>query len=336
MKKNYTREEIQQIYELPFTTLIFKAQQVHQANQDPAGVQLCTLKSIKTGRCPEDCSYCPQSAHHNTDLEPEQLLDKATIMRDALAAKASGASRFCMGAAWRCVPKGKPFQDVLETITEVRKMNMEVCCTLGMLTEEQAHELKGAGCSVYNHNLDTSREFYPEIISTRTYEDRLDTLANVRKAGIEVCSGGILGLGEEQSDRVGLLWELANLDPQPDSVPINALVAVEGTPLEEQKPIDHIEFVRAIATARIIMPKAMVRLSAGRTEMSEEAQALCFLAGANSIFLGEKLLTTPNPESTDDMKLLKKLGLHALDPEDARKIHRGETESTPEPAEAIA
>ena len=336
MKKNYTREEIQQIYELPFTTLIFKAQQVHQANQDPAGVQLCTLKSIKTGRCPEDCSYCPQSAHHNTDLEPEQLLDKATIMRDALAAKASGASRFCMGAAWRSVPKGKPFQDVLETITEVRKMNMEVCCTLGMLTEEQAHELKGAGCSVYNHNLDTSREFYPEIISTRTYEDRLDTLANVRKAGIEVCSGGILGLGEEQSDRVGLLWELANLDPQPDSVPINALVAVEGTPLEEQKPIDHIEFVRAIATARIIMPKAMVRLSAGRTEMSEEAQALCFLAGANSIFLGEKLLTTPNPESTDDMKLLKKLGLHALDPEDARKIHRGETESTPEPAEAIA
>lgn len=336
MKKNYTREEIQQIYELPFTTLIFKAQQVHQANQDPAGVQLCTLKSIKTGRCPEDCSYCPQSAHHNTDLEPEQLLDKATILRDALAAKANGASRFCMGAAWRCVPKGKPFQDVLETITEVRKMNMEVCCTLGMLTEEQAHELKGAGCSVYNHNLDTSREFYPEIISTRTYEDRLDTLANVRKAGIEVCSGGILGLGEEQSDRVGLLWELANLDPQPDSVPINALVAVEGTPLEEQKPIDHIEFVRAIATARIIMPKAMVRLSAGRTEMSEEAQALCFLAGANSIFLGDKLLTTPNPESTDDMKLLKKLGLHALDPEDARKIHRGETESTPEPAEAIA
>jgi biotin synthase len=336
MKKNYTREEIQQIYALPFTTLIFKAQQVHQANQDPAGVQLCTLKSIKTGRCPEDCSYCPQSAHHNTDLEPEQLLDKATILRDALAAKANGASRFCMGAAWRCVPKGKPFQDVLETITEVRKMNMEVCCTLGMLTEEQAHELKGAGCSVYNHNLDTSREFYPEIISTRTYEDRLDTLANVRKAGIEVCSGGILGLGEEQSDRVGLLWELANLDPQPDSVPINALVAVEGTPLEEQKPIDHIEFVRAIATARIIMPKAMVRLSAGRTEMSEEAQALCFLAGANSIFLGDKLLTTPNPESTDDMKLLKKLGLHALDPEDARKIHRGETESTPEPAEAIA
>ena len=336
MKKNYTREEIQQIYELPFTTLIFKAQQVHQANQDPAGVQLCTLKSIKTGRCPEDCSYCPQSAHHNTDLEPEQLLDKATILRDALAAKANGASRFCMGAAWRCVPKGKPFQDVLETITEVRKMNMEVCCTLGMLTEEQAHELKDAGCSVYNHNLDTSREFYPEIISTRTYEDRLDTLANVRKAGIEVCSGGILGLGEEQSDRVGLLWEVANLDPQPDSVPINALVAVEGTPLEEQKPIDHIEFVRAIATARIIMPKAMVRLSAGRTEMSEEAQALCFLAGANSIFLGDKLLTTPNPESTDDMKLLKKLGLHALDPEDARKIHRGETESTTEPAEAIA
>ena len=336
MKKNYTREEIQQIYELPFTTLIFKAQQVHQANQDPAGVQLCTLKSIKTGRCPEDCSYCPQSAHHNTDLEPEQLLDKATIMRDALAAKANGASRFCMGAAWRCVPKGKPFQDVLETITEVRKMDMEVCCTLGMLTEEQALELKGAGCSVYNHNLDTSREFYPEIISTRTYEDRLDTLANVRKAGIEVCSGGILGLGEEQSDRVGLLWELANLDPQPDSVPINALVAVEGTPLEEQKPIDHIEFVRAIATARIIMPKAMVRLSAGRTEMSEEAQALCFLAGANSIFLGDKLLTTPNPESTDDMKLLKKLGLHALDPDDARRIHRGETESEPEPAEAIA
>ncbi len=318
----YTRDDVRAIYELPFTTLIFRAQQVHQKHQDPAGVQLCTLKSIKTGSCPEDCAYCPQSAHHNTFVEAEKLLDKETILADARQAKAGGATRFCMGAAWRCVPKGAPFKAVLDTVSSVRSMGMEVCCTLGMLNPEQAVELKEAGCSVYNHNLDTSREFYSEIITTRTYEDRLETLDNVRKAGIEVCSGGILGLGESPADRVGLLMELANLEPQPDSVPINALVAVEGTPLEDQAPIDMIEFVRAIATARILMPKAMVRLSAGRTEMSKEAQALCFLAGANSIFLGDKLLTTPNPESNDDLKLLDELGLHPLDPDEARRIHK--------------
>jgi biotin synthase len=318
----YTREDVQAVYELPFTTLIFRAQQVHQKHQDPAGVQLCTLKSIKTGSCPEDCAYCPQSAHHNTFVEAEKLLDKESILNDARQAKAGGATRFCMGAAWRCVPKGEPFKAVLDTVSSVRGMGMEVCCTLGMLNQEQAVELKDAGCTVYNHNLDTSREFYSEIITTRTYEDRLETLDNVRKAGIEVCTGGILGMGESPSDRVGLLLELANLDPQPDSVPINALVPVEGTPLEDQTPIDMIEFVRAIATARILMPKAMVRLSAGRTEMSKESQALCFLAGANSIFLGDKLLTTPNPETNDDLQLLEELGLHPLDPEEARRIHR--------------
>ncbi len=318
----YTRDDIRAIYVLPFTTLIFRAQQVHQRHQDPAGVQLCTLKSIKTGSCPEDCAYCPQSAHHNTFVEAEKLLEKETILKDARQAKAAGATRFCMGAAWKCVPKGEPFQAVLDTVASVRNMGMEVCCTLGMLNEEQAVELKSAGCSVYNHNLDTSREFYSEIITTRTFDDRLETIDNVRKAGIEVCTGGILGMGEDSDDRIGLLMELANLSPQPDSVPINALVAVKGTPLEGREPVDMIEFVRAIATARILMPKAMVRLSAGRTEMTKEGQALCFLAGANSIFLGDKLLTTPNPEKNDDLKLLDELGLHPLDPDEARRIHQ--------------
>lgn len=318
----FTKEEIASIYNLPLTTLIFKAQEVHHKHQDPAGVQLCTLKSIKTGSCPEDCKYCPQSAHHSTFVEPEKLLDTETILKDAEAAKEGGASRFCMGAAWRCVPEGKPFDSVLETVSAVSDMGMEVCVTLGMLREDQAVRLKDAGATVYNHNLDTSREHYKNIISTRTYDERLETIENVRKAGLEVCTGGILGLGEKEEDRIGLLWQLANMDPQPDSVPINALVAVEGTPMEKQEFVDTIEFVRAIATARIFMPKSIVRLSAGRTEMSEETQALCFLAGANSIFMGEKLLTTPNPESNDDMKLMKKLGLHALDPKKAREIHQ--------------
>lgn len=318
----YTHDDIRAIYDLPFTTLIFRAQQVHQKYQDPTGVQLCTLKSIKTGSCPEDCAYCPQSAHHDTFVEAERLLEKETILEDARQSKAGGATRFCMGAAWRCVPEGAAFEAVLDTVASVRNIGMEVCCTLGMLTGEQAIKLKEAGCSVYNHNLDTSREFYSEIITTRTYDDRLATLANVRKAGIEVCTGGILGMGEEPEDRIGLLKELANLDPQPDSVPINALVAVEGTPLEKCKPVDMFEFVRTIATARIMMPKAMVRLSAGRTEMNKSEQALCFLAGANSIFLGDKLLTTPNPETNDDLELLQQLGLHPLDPDEARRIHR--------------
>jgi biotin synthase len=304
--------------------LIFKAQEAHQANQDPAGVQLCTLKSIKTGACPEDCAYCPQSVHHNTFVEAESLMETETILVDARRAKLGGASRFCMGAAWRRVSDGKQFDSVLKTVSGVKELGLEVCCTLGMLSEPQAVRLKEAGCDVYNHNLDTSREHYAKIITTRTYDDRLQTLSNVRKAGLEVCSGGIIGMGETVDDRLKMLVELANMDPQPDSVPINALVAVEGTPLAGRKFVDSIEFVRTIAVARILMPKAMVRLSAGRANMNPETQALCYLAGANSIFLGEKLLTTGNPDIEEDMNLMKRLGLHPLHPDEARRVHRGE------------
>jgi len=312
------------LYDLSLNTLIFKAQEVHQANQDPAGVQLCTLKSIKTGACPEDCAYCPQSVHHNTFVEAESLMETETILVDARRAKLGGASRFCMGAAWRRVSDGKQFDSVLKTVSGVKELGLEVCCTLGMLSEPQAVRLKQAGCDVYNHNLDTSREHYAKIITTRTYDDRLQTLSNVRKAGLEVCSGGIIGMGETVDDRLKMLVELANMDPQPDSVPINALVAVEGTPLAGRKFVDSIEFVRTIAVARILMPKAMVRLSAGRANMNPETQALCYLAGANSIFLGEKLLTTGNPDIEEDMNLMKRLGLHPLHPDEARRVHRGE------------
>ncbi|MEM9157942.1 MAG: biotin synthase BioB [Verrucomicrobiota bacterium] len=317
----YTLEQIKEIYDLPFTTLIFRAQEVHQKYQDPAGVQLCTLKSIKTGACPEDCSYCPQSAHHNTGLEKEPLLDSDTILKDAHAAKAGGASRFCMGAAWRRVPRGKQFDSLINTVSEVSRMGLEVCCTLGSLEEDQAVALKEAGCAVYNHNIDTSREYYEKIITTRTFDERLQNIQNVRKAGLEVCSGGIIGMGEKVEDRLKMIHELANMEPYPDSVPINALIACSGTPLEGQKFVDSFEFVRVIATARITMPKTMVRLSAGRTEMNDEMQALCYLAGANSIFLGDKLLTTENPDKNEDFDLLNKLGLNALDPEKAREIH---------------
>jgi biotin synthase len=317
-------QQARELYALPLNTLIFKAQQVHQANQDPAGVQLCTLKSIKTGACPEDCAYCPQSVHHNTFVEAEALMETETILADARRAAAGGATRFCMGAAWRRVADGKQFDSVLQTVSGVKSLGLEVCCTLGMLTEPQAVRLKSAGCDVYNHNLDTSREHYAKIITTRTYDDRLQTLSNVRKAGLEVCSGGIIGMGETVDDRLKMLVELASMDPQPDSVPINALVAVEGTPLAGRRFVDTIEFVRTVAVARILMPKAMVRLSAGRANMSEETQALCYLAGANSIFLGEKLLTTGNPEIEEDMNLLKRLGLHPLHPDEARRVHRGE------------
>ena len=303
---------IRGIYELPLPELIFRAQEIHRAHHDPAAVQLCTLQSIKTGRCPEDCKYCPQSAHYDTGLEVESLLDATEIVDAARTARDNGASRFCMGAAWREVRDGLQFESVLEAVRGVSALGLEVCCTLGMLTQTQASRLKEAGCSVYNHNLDTSREFYPEIISTRTYDDRLATLASVRAAGLQVCSGGILGLGESVEDRLALLHELASLDPQPDSVPINALVPVSGTPLAHNETVDPFEFVRIIATARIVMPRAMVRLSAGRTLMSAELQALCFLAGANSIFLGSKLLTTPNPERSADLGLLSRLGLRPL------------------------
>jgi biotin synthase len=316
--------EARALYDLPLNTLIFRAQQVHQAHQDPAGVQLCTLKSIKTGACPEDCAYCPQSVHHNTFVEAEALMETETILEDARRARNGGATRFCMGAAWRRVAEGKQFDSVLATVRGVKDLGLEVCCTLGMVTEPQAIRLKDAGCDVYNHNLDTSREHYSKIITTRTYDDRLQTLSNVRKAGLEVCSGGIIGMGETVDDRLKMLVELASLDPQPDSVPINALVAVEGTPLAGRRFVDSVEFVRTIAVARILMPKAMVRLSAGRANMSDETQALCYLAGANSIFLGEKLLTTGNPDIEEDMNLMRRLGLHPLHPDEARRIHRGE------------
>ncbi len=308
----YDLKTIREIYELPLPELFFRAQQVQRQHHDPAAVQLCTLQSIKTGRCPEDCKYCPQSSHYNTDLQPEPLMNVEAVLANARAAREGGAARFCMGAAWREVRDGAQFDSVLATVKGVSELGLEVCCTLGMLSGPQASRLKEAGCTVYNHNLDTSREFYPEIITTRTYDERLTTLANVRQAGLQVCSGGILGMGETVDDRLKLLRELATLDPQPDSVPINALVPVPGTPLAEKASLDPFEFVRIIATARILMPRSMVRLSAGRTEMSDELQALCFLAGANSIFLGEKLLTTPNPERSDDMRLLNRLGLHPL------------------------
>jgi biotin synthase len=325
----YTLDQVRSVYGLPLTTLIFRALETHHRHQDPAGVQLCTLKSIKTGACPEDCSYCPQSAHYDTGVEAEQLMETASILTEAEKAKAGGATRFCMGAAWSRVQDGRQFDSVLKTVSGVKSMGLEVCCTLGMLTASQAARLREAGCDVYNHNLDTSREFYSKIITTRTYDERLQTIANVRKAGLEVCSGGILGMGESVEDRLKMLLELASMDPQPDSVPINALIAIEGTPLENRKFVDGIEFVRTIATARILMPRAMVRLSAGRTEMNEELQSLCYLAGANSIFLGDKLLTAPNPGRAEDMALLDRLGLHALHPDDARKIHRGEVALEP-------
>ena len=312
MKTMLTLTAIQSLYDLPFPELLFRAQEVHRTHHDPAAIQLCTLQSIKTGRCSENCSYCPQSSHHHADLIPEPLMVVEDIVASARQALAGGASRFCMGAAWREVHNGPQFDSVLAAVQGVAGLGLEVCCTLGMLDDKQASRLKDAGCSVYNHNLDTSREFYPEIITTRTYDDRLRTLESVRSAGLEVCSGGILGMGEAVEDRLKLLLELAQLDPQPDSVPINALVPVAGTPLANTPKVDPFEFVRVIALARILIPKAMVRLSAGRREMSPELQALCFLAGANSIFLGDKLLTTPNPERSDDFQLLERLGMHPL------------------------
>lgn len=304
-----TLAQVREIYELPFTTLILRAQFVHHKFHDPSVVMMCALSSIKTGGCPEDCAYCPQSSRSKTFVEAEALMATEAILKDARQAKAGGAVRFCMGAAWRSVRDGRQFDSVLETVSSVKALGMEVCCTLGMLTDEQARRLKTAGCDVYNHNLDTSREFYSSIITTRTYDDRLQTLERVRDAGMAVCSGGILGLGENIDDRLKLLLELASMQPQPESVPINALVAVDGTPLAGRPPVDTIEFVRIVATARILIPRAMVRLSAGRASMSDETQALCFLAGANSIFAGDRLLTTPNADWDNDYILLRKLGL---------------------------
>lgn len=309
LRFDWTLREVSQIYNQPFPDLIYQAQTVHRENFSPITVQRSTLLSVKTGGCPEDCAYCPQSAHHKTDLDRHGILPTAEVIEKAKIAQGSGSTRFCMGAAWREVRDGKEFDNILELVRGVADLGMEVCCTLGMLTEEQAQRLKEAGCHAYNHNLDTSPEYYGKIISTRTYQDRIDTLKRVRAAGITVCCGGIVGMGESMDDRLELLRQLATQQPHPESVPLNMLVRVAGTPLSEQSAVDPLNFVRLVATARILMPTSYVRLSAGRTEMSEELQALCFIAGANSVFSGEKLLTTPNPSSDEDDALLKKLGM---------------------------
>lgn len=312
VRHDWTREEIRALLALPFPDLIFEAQRVHRLHFDPAEVQISTLLSIKTGGCPEDCAYCPQSAKYDTGVKAEKLMALDAVLREAQAAKASGASRFCMGAAWRS-PKDRDVENVCAMIEGVKALGLETCATLGMLDAKQAQRLKDSGLDYYNHNLDTSPEFYGEIITTRTYKDRLDTLAHVRDAGINVCCGGIVGMGEGAEDRVGMIAALASLPVHPESVPINMLVQVEGTPLDHETKLDPLDFVRTIAVARITMPKSVVRLSAGREDMSEETQALCFIAGANSIFYGPKLLTTPNPGRDRDMRLLDKLGLRPME-----------------------
>jgi biotin synthase len=311
LRHDWAREEIRQIFTLPLPELIFQAQLAHRQFHRPDEVQLCRLLSIKTGGCPEDCAYCSQSAHYRTGVERQELMKAQDVVQAAHRAKAEGATRFCMGAAWRQVHDGKDFDRVLEMVRGVAALDLEVCCTLGMLSESQAQRLKDAGLSAYNHNLDTSPEFYGEIITTRVYEDRLQTIGHVRKAGITVCCGGILGMGESEEDRLSLLQELARLNPHPESVPINLLVPNEGTPLGKAEELDPLVMVRTIATARILMPASRVRLAAGRRGLSQEAVTLCFLAGANSIFTGEKLLTTPNPGAGADQRLLETLGMRA-------------------------
>ncbi len=310
VKNSWTKAEVTALISKSFNDLIFEAQQVHRQFFDPNVIQLSTLMNIKSGGCPEDCAYCPQSAHYNTGVDAEKLLQLDDVVEQAQKAKDKGATRFCMGAAWR-QPKQKDLEKVIAMVDAVKKIGMETCVTLGMLKQEQAQELKSAGLDYYNHNLDSSPEFYSKVISTRDYQERLDTLDHVRSAGINVCCGGIIGMGEDVSDRVGLLISLANMDIHPESVPINMLVKVEGTPLDETEDVDAIDFIRIIACARIMMPASYVRLSAGRSEMTEEMQALCFLAGANSIFYGEKLLTTDNPQLTEDQKLFERLGIQS-------------------------
>ena len=312
-RHDWTRAEIGALLALPFPELIFRAAQVHRENFDPNEVQISTLLSIKTGGCPEDCAYCPQAARYDTGVDAEKLMSLDAVLNEARAAKAGGASRFCMGAAWRS-PKDRDLDSVCAMVEGVKALGMETCVTLGMLTGAQAERLKSSGLDYYNHNLDTSPEYYGEIITTRTYQDRLDTLEHVRGAGIHVCCGGIIGMGEGADDRIGMIATLAGLPRHPESVPINMLVKVEGTPLAGAPKLDPFDFVRTIAVARICMPASVVRLSAGREDMSEETQALCFLAGANSIFYGPKLLTTPNPGRDRDMRLLDKLGLRPMEP----------------------
>jgi biotin synthase len=312
-RHDWTRGEVAEVYALPLTELIFRAQQAHRAHHHPNEVQTCQLLSIKTGGCPEDCGYCPQSAHYDGGAGRQDLLDPEHVIEQARQAASRGVTRFCMGAAWRQAPEGREFEAVLRMVRGVAELGLEVCCTLGMLSEEQARRLKEAGLTAYNHNLDTSPEFYGAIITTRRYEDRLNTIAAVRKAGISVCCGGILGMGESAGDRIALLHQLASLHPHPESVPINMLVRVAGTPLAAQPALNPMEMVRAIATARILMPASMVRLAAGRQQLTAEAVTLCFLAGANSIFVGDKLLTTPNPAPSEDEMLLRDLGLKPME-----------------------
>ena len=307
-KHDWQVEEVLKLFEMPFNDLIFKAAEIHRSNHNPNAVQISTLLSIKTGSCPENCKYCPQSAHYNTGLEKESLMETGKILEAAKAAKEAGASRFCMGAAWRSL-HDRDVEKICHIVDEVKKTGLETCMTLGMLTDAQSKKLKEAGLDYYNHNIDTSPEFYSEIISTRNFEDRLNTLKNVRDAGLNVCSGGIVGMGEKREDRAKMLIVLANLPTHPQSVPINMLVKVKGTPMEQVEDLDQFEFIRTIAVARIMMPNSVVRLSAGRESMNEQTQALCFLAGANSIFYGEKLLTTSNPEAQKDRELFEKLGI---------------------------
>ena len=315
LRHNWSKAEISALFDLPFNDLLFQAQSLHRQHFDPNQVQVSTLLSIKTGACPEDCGYCSQSAKNDAEVERERLLPLEEVIEKAQLARDNGASRFCMGAAWRN-PTDKNLEKVIEMVSAVKELGMETCLTLGMLTDEQSKRLKEAGLDYYNHNLDTSPEYYGDVITTRTYDDRLDTLQHVRDAGINVCSGGIIGMGEQRSDRVSLLQQLANLPQHPESVPINMLVQVEGTPLHGVDKLEPLEFIRTIAVARIMMPESYVRLSAGRTEMSDETQALCFLAGANSIFYGDKLLTTDNPDENHDQALFDKLGINTVQNED--------------------
>lgn len=314
IRHNWTVEQLRGLYDLPLLDLIYKSATVHRQNFDPQEVQVSSLLSIKTGGCSEDCGYCPQAARYHTNVKVQKLLSVEEVNKAAVNAKAGGASRMCLGAAWREVRDNSDFDRVLEMVKTINSHEMEVCCTLGMLTEQQAQKLSEAGVYAYNHNLDSSEEFYGEVITTRTYQDRLDTLKNVRKAGMTICSGGIIGMGESVDDRLGMLKTLSGLAPHPESVPINTLVAVKGTPLEDQQKIPVWDLIRMIAVTRIVMPKTVVRLSAGRMEMSHEAQALCFMAGANSIFAGDKLLTTPNPAFNEDMELFSILGLRSREP----------------------
>ncbi|MEX0606131.1 MAG: biotin synthase BioB [Marinobacter sp.] len=335
LRHDWSLEEIRNLFLLPFNDLIFKAQSVHRNYFDPNEVQVSTLLSIKTGACPEDCKYCPQSGHYNTGLEKEKLLEIEKVIAEAKAAREKGASRFCMGAAWRS-PSKKDMPYVVDMVRQVKSLGLETCMTLGMLEEHQARELADAGLDYYNHNLDTSEKYYNHIITTRTYQDRLDTLENVRKVGMKVCCGGIMGMGEDLDDRAGLLMQLANLPHHPESVPVNMLVKVAGTPMENVEDLDPFDFIRTIAVARIVMPASHVRLSAGREDMNEQMQSLCFLAGANSIFYGEKLLTTANPGADKDRELFRRLGIrpeqreteHSEEEREAALAQAVETERT--------